>query len=374
MQHGLELRSRIDADGRLELSLQRVPVPQPAADEVVVRVEATPVNPSDLSLLLGPADLATAQRSERDGLPVVTAMLPQAAREGIAARFGQSLPVGNEGAGTVIAAGADMQAWMGRQVSAFGGALWTQYRCIKATQCQPLPEGATPRDGASWYVNPMTALCMVECLAQEGHTAMVHTAAASNLGQMLNRICLRDGIPLVNVVRSPGQAALLRGQGAAFVVDSSAADFQAQLTAAMAATGATLAFDAVGGGDLAGRILLAMEEAARQAAGGFSQYGSDRHKQVYVYGRLNTGPTSFDRTAIGHAWSIGGFLLRPCLRRFGPVVEARLRQRVMDELTTTFASHYTAEVPLAGLLQPALLRACSARATGQKLLLRPQAG
>ncbi len=237
-----------------------------------------------------------------------------------------------------------------------------------------LPVGTTPRDGASWYVNPMTALGFVETMRQEGHTALVHTAAASNLGQMLNRICCADGIGLVNIVRSPRQAALLRGQGARHVVDSSAPDFATALTAALAETGATLGFDAVGGGPLAGQILAAMEAAARQAASGYHHYGSDRHKQVYLYGRLDTGPTTFERGPIGFAWGLGGWLLRPALKELGAATEARLRARVAAELKTTFASHYTAEISLAEALRPETMRAYCRRATGEKFLIVPQRG
>jgi NADPH:quinone reductase len=300
--------------------------------------------------------------------------VPAAALSAIAARLDASLPVGNEGAGTVVRAGADVVDLLGKQVAVFGGAMWAQYRRAKAAECLLLPEGATPRDGASWYVNPMTALGFVETMRQEGHTALVHTAAASNLGQMLNRICLADGIGLVNVVRSTQQAALLRGQGARCVVDSSAPSFTAALTAALAETGATLGFDAVGGGPLAGQILAAMEAAARQAAGGYHHYGSDRHKQVYLYGRLDTGPTTFERGPIGFAWGLGGWLLRPALKKLGAATEARLRARVGAELKTTFASHYTAEISLAEALRPETMRAYCRRATGEKFLIVPQRG
>jgi NADPH2:quinone reductase len=371
---GLAVRSRISAGGELELSLEPVAVPEPAPDEVVVRVEATPINPSDLGLLLGPADLSTARRTERAGRPVVAATLPGRTLGALAARLNVSMPVGNEGAGVVVEAGAGVADMMGKAVAMFGGAMWAQYRVISAADCLVLPPGARPRDGASWYVNPMTALAMVESMRREGHKALVHTAAASNLGQMLNRICLKDGIPLVNIVRRPEQASLLRSMGAAHVCDTSSPGFMDALTDALAATGATLAFDAVGGGPLAGQILVAMEAAARRTATGYSHYGSDRHKQVYMYGRLNPGPTEFDRTQIGFAWGIGGFLLMPFLRTLGPDGRRRLRDRVAAELTTTFASHYTAEISLSDLLRLDVLRACSRRATGEKYLILPGKG
>ncbi|MBR0650355.1 NADH oxidase [Roseomonas terrae] len=371
---GLELRSRISTGGVLELSLHEVAVPTPEADEIIVRVEATPINPSDIGVLLGPAGLDGAGFAGTGTNAVVRTQVPAAALPAIAARLDASLPVGNEGAGTVVRAGADVVDLLGKRVAVFGGAMWAQYRRAKAAEYMVLPAGATPRDGASWYVNPMTALGFVETMRHEGHTALVHTAAASNLGQMLNRICLADGIGLVNIVRSAQQAALLRGQGAAHVVDSSASDFTAALTAALAETGATLGFDAVSGGPLAGQILAAMEAAARQTASGYHHYGSDRHKQVYLYGRLNTGPTTFERVPLGFAWGMGGWLLRPALKKLGAETEARLRARVASELKTTFASHYTAEISLADALRPDIMKAYCRRATGEKFLVLPQQG
>jgi NADPH2:quinone reductase len=372
--NGLELRSRISRGGVLELSLHEAKVPEPEGDEIIVQVEATPVNPSDIGVLLGPAALDTAEFGGTAARTVVRAQVPAAALPGIAARLDASLPVGNEGAGIVVRAGTDVVDLLGKQVAVFGGAMWAQYRRAKATECLVLPEGTTLREGASWYVNPMTALGFVETMRQEGHTALVHTAAASNLGQMLNRICRADGIGLVNIVRNPQQAALLRGQGARHVVDSSAPDFTAALTAALPETGATLGFDAVGGGPLAGQILAAMEAAAQQATSGYHHYGSGRHKQVYLYGRLNTGPTTFERAPIGFAWGLGGWLLMPALKKLGAAAEALLRARVAAELKTTFASHYTAEISLADALRPEIMRAYCRRATGEKFLILPQQG
>ena len=371
---GLELRSRISKGGALELSLYEAAVPEPAADEIIVRIEATPINPSDIGVLLGPAALDTAEFAGTAAQAVVRAQVPAAALPAITARLDASLPVGNEGAGTVVRAGANVVDLLGQRVAVFGGAMWAQYRRAKAAECLVLPTGTTPRDGASWYVNPMTALGFVETMRQEGHTALVHTAAASNLGQMLNRICRADGIGLVNIVRSSQQAALLRDQGARHVVDSSASDFTAALTAALAETGASLGFDAVGGGPLAGQILAAMEAAARQAVSGYHHYGSDRHKQVYLYGRLDTGPTTFERAPIGFAWGLGGWLLMPALKKLGAATESRLRARVAAELTTTFTSHYTAEISLADALRPEIIRAYCRRATREKFLILPQQG
>lgn len=367
----LQLRSLVTA-GELRISLESVPVPEPGSDEVLVRVDATPINPSDQGLLFGTADLDTIRVGGTADAPVVTARIPPQAMPAMAGRLGESMPVGNEGAGLVVRAGASpaAQALLGRTVAVLGGSMYSQYRCVKAAQCLPLPEGTTAVDGASCFVNPLTALGMVETMRLEGHRALVHTAAASNLGQMLNRICLKDGIGLVNVVRSAEQAALLRGIGARHVCDSTAPDFDATLVEAMAATGATIAFDAIGGGRLATRILSAMEAALNRNAKEYSRYGSTTHKQVYLYGRLDTSPTLLERD-YGMAWGVGGWLLTPFLQKIGPAAAQRLRERVAAEVKTTFASRYTREVSLAGALQAESIAAYGRRATGAKYLIRP---
>ena len=371
-QSALQMRSLITAEGTLEMSLQEVPVPAPAADEVLLRIEAAPINPSDLGLLFGAADLSTMKVAGTAERPLARAQVPAAAMKAMAGRVGQSLPCGNEGAGTVVAAGASpaAQALMGKRVAAIGGAMYAQYRAVKLDACLPLPAGATAAQGASCFVNPLTALGMVETMRREGHNAIVHTAAASNLGQMLNRICLKDGIGLVNVVRKPEQAALLREQGARHVCDTSATDFEARLTDSLAETGATIAFDATGGGTLAGRILGCMEAALLRKAGEYSRYGTSTLKQVYLYGGLDMGPTEFRRN-FGMAWAMGGWLLFPFLARVGPAVAQALKQRVADELTTTFASHYSHEVSLAGALSAEAIAGYARRATGEKTLIRP---
>jgi NADPH2:quinone reductase len=372
---GLQLRSLIKANGELEISLHEVPTPEPAADDVVVRIEATPINPSDIGLLFGAADMATARVSGTPARPVVSAQVPERAMKGMAARVGQSLPVGNEGAGTVVAAGASpaAQALLGKTVAVLGGAMYAQYRCIKADQCLVLPEGASAAEGASCFVNPLTALGMVETMRREGHKALVHTAAASNLGQMLNRICLKDGIGLVNIVRKPEQAALLKAQGAQHVCDSSAPSFLADLTEALVQTGATIAFDATGGGRLAGQILTCMEAALNRTATEYSRYGSTTHKQVYIYGGLDTGPTEIIRN-FGFAWGMGGWLLFPFLQKIGPEAVQALKARVAAELKTTFASHYANEISLAEALQPEAIAVYAQRATGHKVLINPNRG
>jgi NADPH2:quinone reductase len=370
---GLQLRSLLRASGELELSLAEVPVVAPGAGEVLVRVEAAPINPSDLGLLIGPVDMAAARTGGSAARPTLTAPVAQRFMTALAARVDQSLPVGNEGAGTVIAAGEGAGHLLGRMVAMFGGAMYAQYRTLKLSDCLVLGEGATAAQGASCFVNPLTALGMVETMRREGHTALVHTAAASNLGQMLVRICQANGIALVNIVRSAEQAALLRGQGAVHVLDSSAADFTDRLTDALAETGATLGFDATGGGRLAGQILSAMEAAINRRATTYSRYGSAVHKQVYIYGSLDTRPTEFTRS-FGSAWGLGGWLLMPRLAQFGAETAARMKARVAAELTTTFASHYSASVGLAEALRPEAIAAYSRRATRAKYLIEPQRG
>jgi NADPH:quinone reductase-like Zn-dependent oxidoreductase len=369
---GLQLRSLIKGTGEFELSLAKVSTPAPAADEVVVRVEASPINPSDLGLLLGAADMTTAKLSGAPDNPVVTATVPEAMMRAMTGRLDESMPVGNEGAGVVVSAGASdaAQALLGKNVAMIGGAMYAQYRCLNAAACLVLPAGATPADGASSFVNPLTALGMVETMRREGHSALVHTAAASNLGQMLNRLCLKDGIGLVNIVRDAKQEELLRAAGAVHVYNSTAPTFMTDLTATLIATGATLAFDAIGGGKLAGQILTAMEAAANRTAKVYSRYGSTVHKQVYIYGGLDTRPTELIRS-FGMAWGIGGWLLFPFLQKLAPTDAQRLRERVAAELKTTFASHYTRVISLYEALQLETIAAYSKRATGEKYLINP---
>lgn len=368
----LQLRSLVKPTGELELSLASVDIPAPADNEVVIRIEASPINPSDIGLLFGAADMSTASVSQGEHGPVVTASVPEKGMKAMAARVGMSMPVGNEGAGVVVAAGASdaAQKLMGKTVAALGGAMYSQYRCVPVEQCLVLPDGATPAEGASSFVNPLTALGMVETMRREGHKALVHTAAASNLGQMLNRICQKDGVGLVNIVRSQEQADLLKKAGAKYVVDSTADNFMEALTDALAETGATIAFDAIGGGRLAGQILSCMEAAANRSGGEYSRYGSTTFKQVYIYGGLDTRPTELVRD-FGMTWSMGGWLLFPFLQKIEPARVQQLKQRVADELKTTFASHYTKEVSLAEALQPEALAAYGKRATGTKYLINP---
>jgi len=367
---GLELRSTISSDGNLTLSLEPVTLAAPGPDEVIVRVEAAPLNPSDLGLLLGPADMATLKTGGTADHPTLTATIPAARMPAMKPRLDQSMAVGNEGAGTVVLAGENVAELLGKKVGMLGGSMYAQYRKIAARDCIVLPEGATAADGASMFVNPLTALSMVETLRMEGHKALVHTAAASNLGQMLNRICIADGVPLVNIVRSEAQAAILREIGAKYIVDSSAPDFREKLTDAITETGATLAFDAIGGGRIVNTILHAMEAAINRTATAYSRYGSATWKQVYVYGMLDTSPMELDR-GYGLAWGVSGFLVTPFLMKLGLEGTLRLRARVAAELTTTFASHYTNTISLAEALDPAVVEAYAKKATGEKYLIDP---
>jgi NADPH:quinone reductase len=370
----LELRSLVTSQSTLELSLREVPVPKPAANEVLVRVEAAPINPSDLGVLIPGADLTAATVAGTPERPIVTAPLGAKVLDALSARVDQSLPVGNEGAGTVVAAGSSSaaQALLGKVVGIAGGAMYAQYRAVDASACLVLPEGATAKDGASSFVNPLTALGMLETMRHEGHSALVHTAAASNLGQMLVKLCAKDDVPLVNIVRKSDQEELLRSLGAVHVCNSASPSFETDLTEALAATSATIAFDATGGGTLASQILNGMEKAAGSTAAGYSRYGSTVHKQVYIYGGLDTSPTTLVRN-FGMAWGIGGWLLTYFLQNAGLETIGRLRNRVAAELTTTFASAYTREVSLAGMLRPDAFNAYVKRATGEKFLVTPQA-
>lgn len=375
MSDQLQLQSLVTKEGTLELSLAKIPVPVPAEDEVLVRVEAAPINPSDLGLLFGMADMTTASASGTEEAPVVTATIPEGLRKVVAARAGQSMPVGNEGGGVVVDAGSspEAQAMIGKTVGILGGAMYTQYRCLKAKQCLVMHDGVTPAESASCFVNPLTALGMVETMKMEGFEGLCHTAAASNLGQMLQKICLKDGIELVNVVRKQEQVDLLKGIGAKQVCNSSEDTFMTDLTDAIAASNAYIAFDATGGGKLASQLLTAMESAAMRAGGDYNRYGSDTFKQVYIYGGLDRTPTTLSRN-FGFSWSLGGWLLTPFLQKIGMDAANRLRQRVADEIKTTFASSYTKEVSLAEALSIDAISVYGKQATGEKYLINPNKG
>lgn len=362
----------VTSDGQLVLSLDDAEVPPPGPDEVILRVEASPINPSDLGLLIGPADMSRAQVSGPPENPVVTAPIAPGLLSSQSDRFDMSLPAGNEGAGVVVEAGSSdaAQALSGKTVAVIAREMYAQYRLVKVGQCLELREGTTPEQGASCFVNPLTVLGMVETMRLEGHIALVHTAAASNLGQMLQKVCNNEGIELVNVVRRPEHVELLRGIGARYVCDTSLDSFEDDLIEALTETGATLAFDATGGGPLANQLLHCMEVAAKAKDPGFNRYGSNVHKQVYIYGGLDTSPTVLHRS-YGLAWGLGGWLLTPFLERIGPEAAERLRQRVADEVTTTFKSEYAKEISLAEALDLDNIAVYNKRATGEKYLINP---
>ena len=370
---GFQLRSTVKEDHTLEITLVDMAVPEPGPDEVLVQVEATPLNPSDLALLFGPADLTTIRVSGTAEQPVVTADIPAALMKMVAGRIGQSMPVGNEAAGTVIGAGASdaAQALVGKRVGIIGGAMYSQYRCVNAFMCLELEAGTTAAEGASCFVNPLTALAMVETMRTENHTALVHTAAASNLGQMLNRICMNEDVALVNIVRKVEQEAILKAMGAKYIINTTSDSYYDDLTDALAETGATLAFDATGGGKLAGQILSCMEAAALRSMTEYNGYGSDVFKQVYIYGGLDRNPTTLTRN-FGFSWSLSGFLLTPFLQKVGIEKSIQMRAKVAAEIKTTFASHYTKEVSLAEALSLEAMAVYGKQATGEKYLIKPQ--
>ncbi|BFM10159.1 zinc-binding dehydrogenase [Simiduia litorea] len=369
MNNALQLFSEIKQTGELIVSLRDVAVPEPAAGQVVVRMLAAPINPSDMWPLFGPAELREAKLSA-DGLTLRAPVL-QSWVGAMKSRWNQALPVGNEGAGVVEKAGAGAEHLLGKTVAVMSGACYAQYCCVPMHSCLPHEAGVTAREAAASFVNPLTALGMVETMRMEGHKALVHTAAASNLGQMLNRICQEDKVPLVNVVRKPEQAELLKAQGAVYVVDSSRESYRKDLYAAIAATGATLAFDATGGGELASDILATMEAYLSRDAQGLNTYGSDALKQVYLYGALDISPTVL-RRAYGMSWAVGGWLLPRFIAKVGMARAAELQQRVAKSIKTTFASQFTEQISLRDMLKPEVIGRYTAKKTGTKFLVNPE--
>jgi len=369
----LQMVSTVTEEGALRMELVERDMPAPKPGQIIVRVEATPINPSDHGVMFGWSNMAAASSAGAGKDTVLSAPVPEQGLRMMKARLGQALPVGNEGAGTVVAAGSDpyAQSLMGKIVAVMGGGMYGEYRVVDAVMALPLHEGNTAKEGASCFVNPLTALSFLETMRMEDHTAIVHTAAASNLGQMLNRICQADGVDLVNIVRKQEQEDILRGMGAKYIVNSSKDSFMADLIDAIHETGATLGFDATGGGKLGSDILTAMEGAAARTPGAYSIYGSIKHKQVYLYGGLDTSPTTLSR-GYGMAWGVGGWLLPNFLAKAGQDVAMRLRKRVADELTTTFASNYTAELSLSEALQAENVAKYNAKVTGEKYLICPQ--
>ena len=368
----LTMLTEVSAEGRLDLYLAEPPMAVARDHEVTVKVLATPINPSDLGLMVGAADVSNARAGERDGQPCISMPVAEAGMRFMASRVGQALPIGNEGCGVVVVAGAspEAQALMGKTVALIGGEIYAQYRTLPAAMCMILPEGTAPEDGASCFVNPLTALGFVETMKMEGYTGLVHAAAASNLGQMLVKICKADGVPLINIVRSAAQAQLLRDIGATHILDSTSENFLAELTDAIAETGAFMGFDPIGGGKLSGQILGCMEQAAVRRMTSYSRYGSDQMKQVYIYGGLDVGPTVLNRN-FGLTWGLGGWLLTPFMAKAGGEIVGRMRARVAAELTTTFKSNYSHEISLAEAVTLPNLSAYNAKRTGEKFLIRP---
>ena len=369
----IQLVSTISDDNKLTLSLQDIEMPQPNADEVVVRIEAAPLNPSDFGVMFSAADMSTAVQSGTEQNPNVTADVSAKFMPALKTRVNKDTPVGNEGAGTVVAAGSSpaAQALMGKMVAVIGGGTYRQYHCVNVKSCLELKEGTTAKDGASSFVNPLTALAMVETMRAEGHKAIIHAAAASSLGQMLNRICMADGIDLINIVRKAEQEKLLRDMGAKYVLNSSNDTFIADLTAAIVETGATISFDPIGGGQLSSDILNCMEAAITADVEEYNVYGSTTFKQAYIYGALNRGPITLNRN-FGFAWGVNGFLLFNALGKLGAETVMSMRKRVAEEITTTFASSYTHEVTLQEALQLQSIAAYGKQATGEKYLITPQ--
>lgn len=369
----IQLTSTVSEDNKLTLALQDIEMPKPSANEVVVRIEAAPLNPSDFGVMFSAADMSTAVQSGTEQNPVITADVPAKFMPALKTRVSKATPVGNEGAGTVVAAGTspEAQALMGKMVAVIGGGTYRQYHCVNVQSCLVLKDGTTAKEGASSFVNPLTALAMVETMRAEGHKAIIHAAAASSLGQMLNRICMADGIDLINIVRKEAQETLLRDMGAKYVVNSSNETFIADLTAAIIETGATISFDPIGGGQLTSDILNCMEAAITRDVEEYSVYGSNTFKQAYIYGALNRGPITLNRN-FGFSWGVNGFLLFNALGKLGTKTVMSMRKRVADEITTTFASSYTHEVSLAEALQLQSIAAYGKQATGEKYLIRPQ--
>ena len=363
-----QIKSNISKEGKLTISIDEVEIPEPKEGEVIIKVQATPINPSDLGLLVGPADISSLKVIENGAL--VEMQVPEGLIRSVAARFDQNLPVGNEGAGIVEAAGKGAEHLIGKVVGVAGGAMYSEYRCLPAMSCLEMNEGTSPEQAASCFVNPLTALGMVETMRLEDHTGLVHTAAASNLGQMLVKICSQEDIPLVNIVRKEEHVDLLKSLGAKYVCNSSLDTFMEDLVNALVETGSTLGFDATGGGKLASQILTAMEIAANKTATEYSRYGSDQYKQVYIYGGLDRNPTTLTRS-FGFSWGLGGWLLTPFIGRIGQERFAELRQGVANEIDTTFESSYSKVISLSEALEEQNILSYTKQATGEKYLIKP---
>lgn len=373
-QTSKEIRSMVTSEGNIEISIATVEKPTPSENEVLIKVEASPINPSDLGLLISfAADLDSLTVSGSGDATVATIKVHPAMMGALKPRLNESMPVGNEGGGIIVDAGANAKGLIGKTVGAAGGAMYSQYRCLPATSCLVMDGSTTSAEAASSFVNPLTALAFIETMKMENHSAIINTAAASNLGQMLVKICKDDSVPLVNIVRKAEQVEVLKNLGAEYVCNTSDPDFMKNLVDALITTGATLGFDATGGGNggkLPGQILAAMEIAANKTAKEYSRYGSDTYKQVYIYGGLDQAPTILNRS-FGMQWGLGGWLLTPMIGRIGMERFQQMRERVAKEIKTTFASHYTQEISFEEMLQPETIRTYAKQATGEKFLVNP---
>ena len=363
-----QIKSKVSKEGLLTISLDEVNVPEPGDGEVLIKVLATPINPSDLGLLVGPADISSLKEVKKGS--VIEMKVPDGLIRSVAARFDQNLPVGNEGAGIVESAGKGAEHLIGKTVGLAGGAMYSEYRCVPASSCLVMNDGTTAEQAASCFVNPLTALGMIETMKMEDHTGLVHTAAASNLGQMLIKICLSEDIPLVNVVRKEEHVDMLKSLGANYVCNSSLDSFMDDLVEALVQSGSTLGFDATGGGKLSGQILTAMEVAANKTTTEYSRYGSDKFKQVYIYGGLDRSPTSLTRS-FGFSWGLGGWLLTPFIGRIGSEKFGQLQKKVADEISTTFESKYSKIISLEETLHAKNILSYTRQATGEKYLIKP---
>ena len=373
-ENSKEIRSNVTSEGNIEISIASVEKPIPAENEVLIKVEASPINPSDLGLLISfAADLDSLNVTGSGDETVAKMKVHPGLMKAMAPRLDQSMKVGNEGGGVIEGAGTGAEDLIGKTVGVAGGAMYSQYRCVPASSCLVMDDSTTSAEAASSFVNPLTVLGFIETMKMENHTAILHTAAASNLGQMLVKVCKDDSVPLVNIVRKSEQVDLLKNLGAEHVCNTSEPDFMDSLVNALVATGATLGFDATGGGNegkLAGQILSAMEIAANKTAKEYSRYGSDTFKQVYIYGGLDQSPTILNRS-FGMQWALGGWLLTPMIGKIGMERFQQMRERVAKEIKTTFASHYTQEVSFEEMLQPETIKAYAKQATGEKYLVTP---
>ena len=369
-----EIRSTVTSDGTVELSIVKVDLPTPADDEVLIEILAAPINPSDLALLTTfGGDLSNISISGSGDDTVASMKVHPAVMRSMKSRLDKPMPAGNEGAGVVVDAGLNVKGLIGKTVGLAGGSMYAQYKCAPAINCLILEDGTTPVEAASSFVNPLTALSFVETMKMENHSAIVHTAAASNLGQMLIKICQSDGIPLVNIVRKNEQVEILKSIGAKYICNTSDPGFMESLINALVETGATLGFDATGGGndgELPGQILTAMEVAANKNSEQYSRYGSETYKQVYIYGGLDQNPTILKRS-YGMSWGLGGWLLTPMLGKIGMEKVQAMRVRIAKEIKTTFASKYAGEISFEEMLQPEIINSYAKQSTGNKFLVNP---